>query len=157
MLGKRSPTKLSSNKKGRLAVSGWRSLGKWLALATLVCLPLGVEASTLHVPRNVTASGSSATFSISWNCSESYCVVGERVDGNWRSVASGGSSSTSVTKSVGRYSYRLRSCTVTGSRYGTTTECTTGSSQTVTVSGPLGQPAERVNLFRTLSQKLMYI
>lgn len=141
MLGKRLRAKFYSNHKGILSFARWRHIWKCLTFSIMASLPMAVDASSLSAPSTVQTSGSSATFTISWTCSTTYCILEDGTDGSWNGVASSsGSGSTSLTRSVGRHSFRLRSCTVTGSRYGTTTDCTNGSSKYVVVVAPLGLP-----------------
>ena len=89
-------------------------------------------ANTINAPSNDT----DGTFTISWT-SSTYVELQEYVSSAWTLVEyDGPTGSSTVTRAVGSHTFRIRACTVFGSRYGTSTTCVNGPSASVVV-GPI--------------------
>lgn len=113
-----------------------------LALAAMALLAPSYSVA-FDVPSTATSSSNgTASFTITWNCSGNYCVLQEKNGTSWQSITSSGSGSASETlvRSNGSYYFRLQTCVVTGSRYGTTTDCSYSAQKGINVGGTPGTP-----------------
>ncbi len=110
-----------------------------LVVALLLCIPLGAKA--LDVPSRVQMSGSSASYTISWSCSGSYCLVNENDGSGWTTVGTPGQTSVTIShSSTGAYRYRKQTCIAGGNRSGSYVNCSYGSEETTTIVQKLGTP-----------------
>ena len=96
---------------------------------------LGVTVSKLVVGPD---SDNDGTFTISWQVNTSYSRVRElQSDGSWKTVATSSfSSSSQLSRSNGRYTYRLDEHTVIGSQYGHTDTHEVVETKSITINVP---------------------
>lgn len=117
----------------------------------LIAILLSSNASAFSFPSSLSTTGSSRTFTITFSCpsGKDYCYLQEKSGSSWENVQYKLGQETvrkSLTRNVGTHTFRIRSCYVTGTRYGTYSTCGNGDSKSIRIyKKPSSSPDTKIN------------
>lgn len=109
-----------------------------LAVLLAICSwSISNYAIAFTVPSTAYTQSSTASFTISWKCSSHFCYLEEKSGTSWldRQYIQGDLSQQAnrFSRTLGTHTFRVRRCTVTGTRYGTSHSCTNDSPKSISI------------------------